>query len=306
MISEVTRDAVGVIVARFQVPELHDGHRFLINEVINTHRDVLVILGVSRGKPTDRNPLTFLMREGMVRSAFPGRNLTIVPLLSSPTSFVDRSAGIDALIEKHFPGRHALLYGSRDSFVKSYNGRFNTVEVRTIFSGSASEIREHVDVINSSDFRSGVIYAVRSFGATAFPAVDVAVVCPKTKGFLLVGKKEDGGKLRFPGVFFKPDVDRSFEAAGMRAIAKELPNIVCSIPRVVGSAVVDDWRYHRSSACILTVLLRVPYVSGEARHGTGVDTIQWVDSMRIREALVPEHQPVIDLMGQCGFGPDHV
>ena len=246
-------DAVGVIVARFQVPELHKGHRYLVSEVLGKHRDVLVVIGVARGKPTNRNPLSFAMREAMVRSAFPERNLTIVPLVSSPTSFANRSAGIDALIAKHFPERSAVLYGSRDSVTSSYTGRFPSVEVRTIFGGSASEIRERVDVIDSTDFRDGVIYAVRSFGSIALPAVDVAIIQPETKQILLVGKNEDGERLRFPGVFFNPEIDKSYEAAGMRAIAKELPMITCSVPRIVGSAVVDDWRYRRSNTQIVTV-----------------------------------------------------
>jgi nicotinamide mononucleotide adenylyltransferase len=124
---------VGVIVARFQLPDLHAGHRHLIGYVCERHKDVVIILGVARGMLTNLNPLPFEMRAQMVRSAFPERRLTILPLRSRRDSYAERSEHIDTLIAKEFPGRPVVIYGSRDSVVQKYAGSFPTVEVPTIF-----------------------------------------------------------------------------------------------------------------------------------------------------------------------------
>ena len=46
---------VGIIVARFQVHELHDAHRDLINSVLDRHDRVIIFLGLSEVRNTKRN-----------------------------------------------------------------------------------------------------------------------------------------------------------------------------------------------------------------------------------------------------------
>ena len=64
---------VGAIVARFQVPELHEEHKALIQRVVNTHPRVFVILGLAADacKCTYNNPLDFPTRKAMVEKEFP-------------------------------------------------------------------------------------------------------------------------------------------------------------------------------------------------------------------------------------------
>src|SRR5690242_14087120 len=89
-ISEVKRRfamdyrTVGVVVARFQTPELHEGHRYLLSTVAALHRDMLVVLGSpSYSCLAERNPMDFATRRIMVRLAYPGA--TIVELIDSPS-----------------------------------------------------------------------------------------------------------------------------------------------------------------------------------------------------------------------------
>ena len=53
MVEQDVSGAVGVIVARFQVPELHVGHQYLVGYVCERHQDVCIILGVAKASSTN-------------------------------------------------------------------------------------------------------------------------------------------------------------------------------------------------------------------------------------------------------------
>ena len=135
---------VGVIVARFQVPELHAGHWHLITHVCERHEDVCIVLGARKGVRTKRDPLTFGERETMVRQAFPGQSLIVKPLSDHPFSREMWSKNLDALMRATFPNQGVVLYGSRGSFIPLYTGEFPVVEVPTIFPDTGTACREAV------------------------------------------------------------------------------------------------------------------------------------------------------------------
>ena len=62
---------VGVIVGRFQVPELHPGHIDLIQTVCDAHDKVVIFLGLSPLMVTRENPLDFESRKQMILAKFP-------------------------------------------------------------------------------------------------------------------------------------------------------------------------------------------------------------------------------------------
>ena len=115
----------GVIVLRVQVAKLHEGHKHLISQVSQLHRDVLIVIGVQNdGVRARRNELTFkerkyMVRE-MVRNEFPNNNFIIRSLLDSPISYAEWSQRLDLLIKETFSNSPAVLYGSRDSFIPMY------------------------------------------------------------------------------------------------------------------------------------------------------------------------------------------
>jgi bifunctional NMN adenylyltransferase/nudix hydrolase len=47
---------IGAIIARFQVPTLHEGHIHLIREVVSTSDMVIILLGSKVHQPDIRNP----------------------------------------------------------------------------------------------------------------------------------------------------------------------------------------------------------------------------------------------------------
>lgn len=294
------QEAVGVIVARFQVPELHKGHRYTLDYVLERHHQVLVILGVAPVL-SGRNPLSFEMRKLMIESMYPQSPITIIPSDSLPSSYGKRSRKIDDLIEKAFPGREAVIYGARDSFIHSYTGKFETSEVPTVFLGSATEVRQSITPINSADFRAGVIYALSKRKAQGYPTVDVAVVNSNGQ-VLLVQKNDEEGKLRFPGVFFNPEVDDSYEAAGARCLSKELPYIITRPLKILGSTKIKDWRFKKTMDSVVTLFMVAEYVDGEITPGAGVDGAKWEARMFCESSLVTGHKPLAAMLKPYVFG----
>ncbi len=294
MLPLASEKPVGVIVARFHVPDLHEGHRYTIDYVLQRHKEVLVILGVPY-ESTDQNPLSFEMRKEMLESCYPGK-LTIIGSQALPSSYERRSRKIDGLIFTTFPHRNAILYGARDSFVHTYKGVFSTYEVPTVYSGSGTKIRKSIEAINSSDFRAGVIHNAVHQKHRGLPTVDVAVVDRENHRVLLVGKNDEEGKLRFPGVFFDPSIDASFEEAAVRCILKELPSIRTFDPEIIKSQRIDDWRFRKAGSKVITLLMRARYLGGEVTLGKGVDTVRWVRFSDVPDVIIDSHQPLAAIM----------
>src|SRR3989344_5379411 len=112
---------VGVIVGRFQLDTPHGGHKQLFEEVHKRHGKVLICLGCSPVQLSAEDPLDYPTRARMMQSSFPWA--TIMPI-HDRASDKDWSKKIDHIIGQAFPGSEAILYGSRDSFVGHYFGKW--------------------------------------------------------------------------------------------------------------------------------------------------------------------------------------
>jgi len=65
------RYSVGILIGRFQVDELTDGHKYMIQSIIDNHSKVVVFLGIAPTVSTIRNPLDFESRKQMILNLFP-------------------------------------------------------------------------------------------------------------------------------------------------------------------------------------------------------------------------------------------
>ena len=63
--------SVGVIIGRFQVDELHDGHLQLLKYVSEHHPQVLILLGCRHSPATKTYPLDFRLRQQMIEQLAP-------------------------------------------------------------------------------------------------------------------------------------------------------------------------------------------------------------------------------------------
>ena len=153
---------VGVIIGRFQTHKLHEMHADLINTVKARHQRVIILLGNAATMFTKENPLDFQMRAQMLREAFP--DITDILYIDDHPDDKSWSRNVDKLIAKNIGERTAVLYGSRDSFIKHYTGRFPTAELVSERVISGRELRKIAGNVRraNEDFRAGVIHCAQN------------------------------------------------------------------------------------------------------------------------------------------------
>lgn len=269
--AEPTADC-GVIIGRFQVAELHDGHRALIDNVMARHRKVAVLLGVSPLTNSINNPLDFESRKQMLCSAYPSLTVLYVKDVNDDALW---SKQVDALVGDWLsPTQTALLYGSRDSFIKSYTGRFDTYELPTHHTKPGTVYREEIgrEARDSEDFRRGVIWASRNRYPISYQTVDVAIF---NEGYtqMLLGQKKNETGWRLIGGFADPN-SPSLEDDARREVMEECGAKLLRLS-YVRSAIVDDWRYQGEPDCIKTALFVATTADTDLVAGDDIERVCW-------------------------------
>ncbi|MBC7865463.1 MAG: NUDIX domain-containing protein [Bacteroidia bacterium] len=288
---ETKKFDIGVIVGRFQVDKLHEGHVLLIESVIREHKRVVIFLGVSSTLNTKNNPLDFVARKEMILQQFP--QLNVMPIPDFPSD-LDWSKEMDKRIRECCPVGSVVLYGSRKSFVDYYHGVFETKVLEPKDSPSGTEVRLEVsrEVKASPDFRAGVIFAAYNQYAKVYPTVDVAIIDGEK---VLLGKKSNQDKFRFPGGFSDPS-DDTYEMAAKREAFEETGLEIGDI-EYVGSAKMDDWRYRSEEDKIITLFFKSKFTFGNAVATDDLEELKWFDLNELREEdIVNEHQRLLKML----------
>jgi len=302
---QTVKNGIGVIVGRFQVSELHEGHIELFESVLQRHEKVICVLGLSAVKATKANPLNFVARCKMIEEKFP--DIQCVYQKDQPSN-ESWSKQIDNLIGDHVPPESDVkLYGSRDSFIDSYLGRYPTVELvqKSFTSGTQNRKSNGINSGKSKEFREGVIWATENQYATAFSAVDVAIVNFDTNRILL-GRKPHETKFRLVGGFVDPRTggDGNFLEINARRETMEETGLVVEQLDYVDSFLVDDWRYRGEENKIFSTLFIGHYSSGRPSPNDDIVQLQWFDipydgmiecfSGLNKEDIVDEHHKLLD------------
>lgn len=63
---------LGVLIGRFQVPEMHEGHRFIVRQMLEQCDQVLVLFGSANRTRSVKNPFTYRERQQATLKLFPG------------------------------------------------------------------------------------------------------------------------------------------------------------------------------------------------------------------------------------------
>lgn len=312
--SKLNKDDIGVIVGRFQVPALHEAHQALIREVCARHNNrVIIFVGVSPTLCTKEHPLDYPTRKLMIESAFP--NVVVLPQMDQARDEV-WSKNLDNAIRTVYPLGEVCLYGGRDSFVKSYKGRFPAHEFPTHDYRPGSEIRAEVGKtpIDSEDFRRGYIYATQNQYKRTHCTVDVCIYKKEDlkEGAkrdpnieILLGRKPNETKYRLIGGFVEGE---PLEEAARREAGEEA-NVALEGPmEFVGSLIINDWRYGRTSDSVLTTLFASEYTWGggltdkEEKAGDDLEELRWFDLKKVyteREDLVVHtHRTLIEKLAE--------
>lgn len=280
-----------VIIARFQTPYLHQGHQQLISQVQQNHAKLIILLGVSPLPGTRKNPFDYYTREKMVKREYP--DVIVLPISDHPSDKL-WSENIDGLLKSVFPAEQFCLYGSRDSFIPYYSGRFETVELPEHGDYNATELRkEYADkVFNSTDFRAGILYAYYNQYTKVYPTVDIALF-RNNKTEILLGKKSTNHKWRFIGGFADPE-DDSYEAVARRELMEESGELEIGEMTYETSRKINDWRYRNEADKIITLLFSCDFIAGSPAAQDDIIDLAWfpiteLPEMISKEAISPEH-----------------
>lgn len=292
----------GVIVGRFQVNALHDGHRDLFDQVAARHPSVIVFVGVNPQGLSKDHPLNFEAREKMIKAEFP--DFTVLPLDDMRTDD-EWSAQLDTEIGKVVKGiRPVTLYGGRDSFVPHYTGKHKPVELaldprKHAISGTDIRRQFSEKVIQSNDFRAGMIYAMAQNYPVPLTCVDIAALYQSENALeVLVVKRSYESKWRFPGGHAELKGD-SFEEDARRELYEETHSNVGGLT-YVGSCAINDWRCSATpDRKIRTILYRGFASSLSATPGDDIagGQVRWVDITKLKGSdFMPEHVVLFNLL----------
>lgn len=289
---------IGVIIARFQSPYLHEGHKSLIESVRGAHNKIVIVLGISPILGSRRNPLDFPTREKMIKKEYP--DLVVLPLSDHPLD-TRWSQNLDDLLRNTFVGSKFILYGSRDSFISYYSGQYETQELPESGDYNSTVIRQKISdkVMDSESFRVGVIYAYSNTYLKVYPTVDIALFRHSKKEILL-GRKNIDNKWRLLGGFSDP-TDDSYEMAAARELREECGPVETTPMHYEASLRVNDWRYRREEDKIITTLFSTDYTGGEVKGSDDIAEVKWftlkeLSEMLENKSIAEEHYPQFDVL----------
>lgn len=294
--TEKNQMTVGVIIARFQVPELHAGHTHLIEYVMERHERLIVLLGDRTIQANERHPLDFETRKLMVLGAYP--TAEVYRLLDRGND-VSWSSEVDLVLGAN-NAHGALLYGSRDSFIPYYKGVHQCVEVPTLGDHSGTALRENgCHPIDSVDFRRGMIYRTKKRYPQGHPTVDMALIRKVGDEWqVLLGKRSPTDVWwRFPGGFFDPALDESYEDAAARELGEETSVAVRATSAIyLGSCKVDDWRYADSKDRIVTTLFAFIDFGSTPAPADDLGEVGWRPLASLMKEIWPGHAPLAEML----------
>lgn len=283
----------GVVIARFQTPFLTPVHKYLLDYVQSVNTDLLIILGCSPTKVTNKNPLSFEIRRDMVRKEY--GNVAIESIMDQSSDLV-WSKNLDLILDRYPKPR---LYGGRDSFIPHYLGKYQVTQVEEIPDISASNLRGELkkyDVfLNDMHFRCGIIHAIEDKFPTVYSTVDVGVIKYSVENppEILLGRKPNMETWCLIGGFVDT-TDPSFESAAHRELREEVGRIETHEFKYVGSYKIDDWRYRGTNDSIMTTLFLTYFMGGNPIGGDDLAEVEFHTFDEAKKVIGKHHLHLLE------------
>ncbi len=290
---------VGVVIGRFQIDELHEGHKYLIKSAMEKHPQVIIMVGVNPISRTRRNPLSFQERWSVLQTYLSSASVAhkadviIVPVYDMDSN-QEWSRQVDNIIRMMLPGFKATIYCSNDELPKAYSGQHSITELEPWFINANNPIsatcrRKEISLTSDDDvyFRRGIINAIENQLSYVKPAVDIVVVDGNRPTMFLVGRKYGESKWRFPGGMV--DIaDMDYEDAARRELYEET-KIVAGTLIYLGSFNVPDWRMRDKTTAVFSTLFLTEYNSTIESASDDLVALKWVIATELLNVISDGH-----------------
>lgn len=285
-------EKTAIVIGRFQVAELHEGHTFLIDYALSRSTQTVIVIGKSPTRCTTDNPLSFEVRKQMINELYP--EITCLGLDDCSSDEV-WSQNLDNLLISY---PNVKLYCSRESFADNYSGKYPVICVQSPYPEISGEkerenISKNILARNNRFFRWGAIWQALYKFPTAYSCVDIAILNNiEDTTYILLGRKAGEKSFRLPGGFVDP-TDENYEVAAAREMREETGITDHHGLKYICSQKIDDWRYKRSKDKIITSLFYTYKMSGNEKAGDDLEEIQWFSLAESEEVVFNNHLNLI-------------
>ena len=293
---------LGVIVGRFQEHTLSSGHLQLIQQVREQSDVVLICIGSSPVRNTKRNPLPIQFVSDMIMDGINnlGVNWLVFGEIKDIGNIEIWCNNLDAIIDDTITTKTSgdcdvTIYGSRDSVVSYYVGKYPKKYVESVGNVSSTEVRKDIfeNPYRNRDFRGGIVYASQWRYATGHPTVDIACI---RDGMILMGKKPNRDKYQLIGGFYDPIVDSCYEDTAKRELNEETGAEIKDLKYVGSFRNIWDFRYASEQDKIITTLFMGDYTGGEVKANDDIVEVKWMKITTpedVYENVVIDHQEMM-------------
>lgn len=173
---------IGILVGRFQVPELTKGHIGLLEKILSKVSKLVIFIGDTKdGRIDTHDPLSFEIRRNMIYQELnsslkfiDNKNKVLILRLVDVGDFKKWTQKLDWIIDHLIElgilnnSEEIIMFGSRDSFIFGYkenNGKRSIEEIKEI-GENISGTKEREKIYNSipldcSEFRKGIIWGIK-------------------------------------------------------------------------------------------------------------------------------------------------
>lgn len=286
---------IGVIIGRFQVPELTPGHKEFIKQVQAENDTVIVLIGQNDARNTKRNPLPY---ESVKQLLFDFDKNLITNVIYDSESNEYWSECVDKTIKKMTgQSNHITLYGGRDSFIPFYSGEFKTKELKNLLKPgeewSGTKVREQVGEPMTKEAREGAIWAANFKWPTMYQVVDAVVL--NANGQVLMCRKEGCVQWGLIGGFVDPE-DETLEGAVKREVKEETGLDIN--PEYQFSLKIPDRRYTKELDKVMSHVFLCTLAENcfEPKPMDDIVETKWFNRLELPE-VIPAHREMLKKLG---------